>query len=118
MGIEDKIEQGFIERLIQSLPSLPDYWPDNNPSRWVKFKRIMPPKQKFMERLADMQAFFTEITGYEPKKVIMGWKQQREMQHELRSLHMIMMPYKGYVGRLIGMDVIFIQEDNRLEVTC
>ncbi len=118
MGIKDEIEQGLIGQLVMSRMqhSMPDWM--NRKMDWQTFKRILPRQQKFLDRLIDMQTFFTEITGREPKKVFMGWSQQRELQDELRSMHTIMMPHKGYAGMLIGMDVIFVLEDSRLEVTC
>lgn len=83
-----------------------------------KTVRTLPLNQPFLDRVIDMSVFFTEMIGKEPTTVFMGWHQQRELQNELRSLHMIMMPHKGYAGRLINMDVIFVLEDSRLEVTC
>lgn len=121
METERKTTKGFIDTLIgNNFPYMEDLWrkfDDWNPSDRVVFKRV-PPKDTFINRVIDMQVFFTQITGREPTKVIMGWKQQREMQNELQSLHMIMMPHKGLTGRLVGMDVLFVLEDSRLEVTC
>lgn len=88
-----------------------------NPPDRVVFKRIRP-KQTFLNRLIDMQTFFIEVTTKEPTKVIMGWKQQRELKEELRDLRMIMMPQAGWKGMLLGMNVFFVHEDSRLEVTC
>ena len=118
MGIKDEVEQGLIGKLVMSRMqhNIPDWM--NRKISWKSFRRIMPPKAPFLDRLIDMQVFYTEIVGQEPTKVIMGWKQQNEMQKELRSLHMIMMPHKGHAGMLIGMNVFFVMEDSRLEVTC
>lgn len=123
MGIKNEVTEGFIERFLtgraagymeEFYSKLEDWKPTNR----VILKRMLPQKQKFLDRLIDMQVFFTEITGREPTKVLMGWKQQRELQSELRSLHMVMMPHKGWVGILCGMKVFFVLEDSKLEVTC
>lgn len=120
MGIEKEFTKGFsfsksIARNFR-LPSWVDGAFTARPmSDRVVFKRMVT-KRTFMERLIDMQVFFTEITGMEPTKVIMGHKQQRELDLELKDL--IMMPHRGWVGMLVGMNVYFDGCDSRLEVTC
>ncbi len=126
MGIKDEITEGLISKIAtytfrpnETQRLIMDRWATlTEPSRRVRFKRMLPRKQKFLDRLIDMTVFFTEITAKEPTRVFMGWAQQHQLQDELQSLHMIMMPHKGYAGRLLNMDVIFVLEDSRLEVTC
>ena len=117
MGIEKEFAKGLVERIVMRMPEVSWERMLHAPMNQVRFKRILPPKQKFLDRLIDMQVFFTEITGKEPTKVIMGRRQQRELDLELRDLGMIM-PHRGWKGMLVGMNVYFDGCDSRLEVTC
>lgn len=121
MGIETEIAKGFISRMIEHHFPNPG-WADDifnkRPrSDRIVFKRMVP-KSTIIERIIDMRTFLTILTGKEPTKVIMGHKQQRELDLELRDLHMIMMPQRGWKGMLVGMNVYFDGCDSRLEVTC
>lgn len=76
------------------------------------FRRVDKYQRSFLDRLIDMQVFFSEMTGKEPTKVYMGKIQQLELSTELYDMGMVMMPHK-----LLGMNVFFEGVD-RLEVTC
>jgi hypothetical protein len=118
MGIEKELAESLVERIVMRMPRVSWERMMHAPTNMVNWKRILPPKQKFLDRLIDMQVFFCEITGKEPTKVIMGHKQQRELDLELRDLRMVMMPHEGWKGMLVGMNVYFDHSESRLEVTC
>jgi hypothetical protein len=101
---------GYMEQFYSQLEG----W---NSTSKVVLKRTLPPRQSFLDRLIDMQVFFTEMTGKQPTKVIMGWKQKQELCAELDTFRMVMMPHKDGAGMLLGMNVVFESRD-KLEVTC
>jgi hypothetical protein len=58
------------------------------------------------------------MLGKQPTQIRMGWNQQIELKKELYAAHLIMMPYRGAVGKLAGVTVIFDKSKDLLEIIC
>lgn len=79
--------------------------------------RLIPDKHRLLDTLIDMQCFFSEMINKKPTKILIGRKQWAQLTAELDSMRMIMMPRDGFVGVLLGMNMV-MEGDDRLEITC
>lgn len=73
--------------------------------------------ESIIDRIVDVQTAFIEKHSREPKFIVLGLREHRQLRKDLEFLGMGS-PAERWPDKIWGMDTCFAIEDNRLEVLC